>query len=169
MSRIAEQSSDACMPGTYEGEYECVVTRRGLPYPLWGRGALSLERDEETIQTCEPGIEFCTDLVIAGNSGTLGGQAAALFAFVAELAGWLDCGTGEFRAAAVEGRWAMPDLGKDPNEPSSAIDPEIGVSDGTLSSTVMKAAGETIGGTRDLYDHDNSPRCMGPCRVTLQR
>jgi hypothetical protein len=160
-----------CSPGFYLGTYDCELTIGGFPVPLMGDVSFNLSINEMTVdQECETGEEFCADLVISENGGTLFGIGAGFWGFETMLQGALDCTTGEFRAMGIDGRWGAA-ISSDPNDPNAlwtVEDPPLGVFDGLFMGTHETATSETISGTWDLIDHAADLRCAGPFSVTLQ-
>jgi hypothetical protein len=160
-----------CSPGFYLGTYDCELTVFGLTFPLMGEVSFNLSINEMTVdRECPPSDEFCPDLVISENGGTLYGVGAVFYAFETMLQGALDCATGEFRAMGVDGRWGAA-ISSDPNDPDAlwTIDePPIGTFDGTLMGMHAEGAAETISGSWDLLDQVQDIRCAGPFSVTLQ-
>jgi hypothetical protein len=160
-----------CSPGLYLGTYECEISLFGFPVPLAGDVSFNLSINEMTIdQECEPGIEFCSDLVISENGGTLFGLAGFI-GFETMLEGALDCTTGEFRANGVDGRWGNA-VSTDPNDPNAlwtVEEPAMGMFDGTLMGTHATAGStETIAGDWDLRERAMGITCAGPFTVALQ-
>jgi hypothetical protein len=161
----------ACSPGFYLGTYDCELTVFGVTFPLMGEVSFNLSINEMTVdRECPPSDEFCPDLVISENGGTLYGVGAIFYAFETMLQGALDCATGEFRAMGVDGRWGAA-ISSDPNDPDALWtieEPPIGTFDGTLMGMHSEAATETISGSWDLLDQVQDIRCAGPFSVTLQ-
>lgn len=159
-----------CSPGLYLGTYECEIAIFGFPVPLAGDVSFNLSINESTVdRECEPGTEFCSDLVISENGGTLFGLAG-LVGFETMLEGALDCTTGEFRATGLGGRWGNA-ISTDPNDPDAlwtVEDPPFGMFDGELTGTHEKASGETIAGNWSLREAAMDITCAGPFTVTLQ-
>lgn len=159
-----------CSPGFYLGTYECEISLFGLPVPLAGDVSFNLSINETTVdQECPPGEEFCADLVISENGGTLFGLAGFI-GFETMLAGALDCSTGEFRAMGIQGRWGNA-ISTDPNNPDAlwtVEEPPQGMFDGVLMGMHSKTADETISGTWDLTETAMDITCAGPFTVTLQ-
>jgi len=160
-----------CSPGLYLGTYECEISLFGFPVPLAGDVSFNLSINEMTIgQDCEPGVEFCSDLVISENGGTLFGLAGFI-GFETMLEGALDCTTGEFRANGVDGRWGTA-VSTDPNDPDAlwtVEEPAMGMFDGALMGTHATAGStETIAGDWDLTERAMGITCAGPFTVTLQ-
>lgn len=169
---VQERPTENCSPGLYLGTYDCEIMIFGLPFPLAGDVSFNLSINEMTIdQECADGEEFCADLVISENGGTLFGFAGGFYGFETMLAGALDCATGEFRAMGVDGRWGNA-ISEDPNDPNAfwtVMDPPIGMFDGTLSGLHEKSgSSETIAGTWDLTENTMDINCAGPFTVTLQ-
>ena len=160
-----------CTPGFYLGTYDCELTILGLPVPLSGDVSFNLSINEMTVdQECPPSEEFCPDLVISENGGTLYGIGAGFYGFETMLQGALDCTTGEFRATGIEGRWGNA-ISTDPNDPDAlwtVEDPPQGMFDGVLMGMHNKSANETISGTWDLTETAMDVTCAGPFTVTLQ-
>jgi hypothetical protein len=161
----------ACSPGFYLGTYDCELTVFGVTFPLMGEVSFNLSINEMTVdRECPPSDEFCPDLVISENGGTLYGVGAVFYAFETMLQGALDCATGEFRAMGVDGRWGAA-ISSDPNDPDALWtieEPPIGMFDGTLMGMHGEGATETISGSWDLLDQVQDIRCAGPFSVTLQ-
>lgn len=161
-----------CSPGLYLGTYECEITLFGLlPVPLAGDVSFNLSINESTVEReCDETDEFCSDLVISENGGTLFGLAGFV-GFETKLQGALDCSTGEFRASGVDGRWGNA-ISTDPNDPDAlwtVEDPPMGMFDGELSGMHEKnGASETIAGSWDLTENTMDITCAGPFTVTLQ-
>ncbi len=169
---VEERPMGDCSPGLYLGTYECEILIFGLPFPLAGDVSFNLSINEMTVdQECADGEEFCADLVISENGGTLFGFAGGFYGFETMLTGALDCATGEFRAMGVDGRWGNA-ISEDPNDPNAfwtVEDPPIGMFDGTLSGMHEKAGSdETIAGTWDLTENTMDINCAGPFTVALQ-
>jgi hypothetical protein len=121
-------------------------------------------------QECPPGEEFCPDLVISENGGTLYGIGAGFYGFETTLTGALDCATGEFRAMGADGEWGTA-VSSDPNDPDAlwtVEQPPIGMFVGSLMGMHSAGASEVIAGNWDLYDAASDIRCAGPFSVTLQ-
>ena len=113
--------------------------------------------------------EFCADLVIAENSGTLFGLAG-FYGFETVLDGALDCTTGEFRATGLGGRWGSA-ISTDPSDPEAlwtVEEPPLGTFDGDLAGMHEGGTIEAIEGTWDLVETDSAITCVGPFRVELQ-
>ncbi len=159
-----------CDPGTYVGTYDCMLDQNGMPtFPLTGAVAFELAIDETMTNMCQPGEEFCQDLVIPEGSGTLFGFAGFI-GFETHLQGGLDCRTGEFRATAVDGIWGIP-VAKDPSDPMSPLTvalPPAGMFDGTLMGTHDGGTPQKIAGTWSLVETASMTRCPGPFRVERQ-
>jgi hypothetical protein len=161
-----------CSPGLYFGTYECEITLFGLlPVPLAGDVSFNLSINEMVVPgECEPSDEFCSDLVISENGGTLYGLAG-LIGFETQLQGALDCTTGEFRAMGLGGRYGNA-ISSDPNDPDAlwtVEEPPLGMFSGELSGKHAKAsAGETIAGDWNLREEAMDITCAGPFTVTLQ-
>ena len=162
-----------CSPGFYLGTYSCEIVLFGLlPVPLAGDVSFNLSINETTVdRECDPTDEFCSDLVISENGGTLFGLASGFIGFETKLEGALDCATGEFRANGVDGRWGTA-ISTDPNDPNALLtveDPPMGMFDGLLMGMHTKAAAtETIAGNWDLTENTMDINCAGPFTVTLQ-
>lgn len=159
-----------CTPGLYLGTYECEISLFGLPVPLAGDVSFNLSINETTVDgQCEPGQEFCADLVIAENSGTLFGLAGFI-GFETMLEGALDCTTGTFRASALGGRWGNA-VSMDPNDPDALwtiADPPLGRFNGELKGMHTASPAETITGDWNLHEPDMDITCAGPFTVELQ-
>jgi len=161
-----------CSPGLYLGTYSCDITLFGLlPVPLAGDVSFNLSINESTVdRMCDPADEFCSDLVISENGGTLFGLAFGFYGFETMLEGALDCTTGEFRASGVDGRWGTA-ISTDPNDPNALLtveDPPMGTFDGSLMGMHTTDTTESISGNWDLTDSINALNCAGPFTVTLQ-
>ena len=162
-----------CSPGLYLGTYSCDITLFGLlPVPLAGDVSFNLSINETTVdRECDEADEFCSDLVISENGGTLFGFAGGYIGFETTLQGALDCSTGEFRATGVDGRWGNA-ISTDPNDPDAlwtVEDPPMGMFDGELTGMHTKSGtGETIAGNWDLMENTMDITCAGPFTVTLQ-
>jgi hypothetical protein len=160
-----------CSPGLYLGTYDCQLDFFGIVSPLAGDVAFDLSINEMTIDgECETGEEFCPDLVISENGGTLFGIAAGLWGFETQLEGALDCTTGEFRATGLGGRWGAA-VSTDPNDPTAlwtVEDPPSGMFDGELTGTHTGSPTETIAGEWFLLEAASGITCTGPFTVTLQ-
>jgi hypothetical protein len=158
-----------CQPGVYKGSYSCEVDYGGFPIQVDGEVVFTLESVQT--QSCAPGAEFCGDLVISKNSGTLQGQAMLVLGFETTLDGALDCSKRTFRATAVDGRWGAP-VAVDPGKPEGAwkvSDPPFGTFSGELmGSHAASAAGQTIQGSWSLHELSMDLRCDGPFMVSLQ-
>lgn len=160
-----------CSPGFYLGTYECEIAIFGFPVPLAGDVSFNLSINEMTIdRECDEADEFCEDLVISENGGTLFGLAGFV-GFETMLTGALDCRTGEFRATGIGGRWGNA-VSTDPNDPNAlwtVEDPPMGMFDGELTGThAMTAGAETISGDWNLRETVMDITCAGPFTVTLQ-
>ncbi len=159
-----------CNPGFYLGTYSCEISLFGLPLPLTGDVSFNLSVNESVVEReCEPSDEFCADLVIAENSGTLFGLAG-LIGFETMLDGALDCTTGEFRATGLGGRYGSP-ISTNPNDPDAlwtVQDPPAGMFEGDLSGVHASAPVEAIEGTWSLVETVSAVACNGPFRVELQ-
>ncbi|HMJ14745.1 MAG TPA: hypothetical protein VK524_25210 [Polyangiaceae bacterium] len=167
--RIPVMTKPECSPGLYLGTYECEVDLLGVPLPLAGDVSFNLSIDETSVsEDCD--LEFCPDLVISKNSGTLFGLAGAI-AFEAQLEGALDCKTGEFKAAGIGGKYGNG-ISTDANDPDAlwtVEDPPFGMFDGTLSGMHRTGPPELIEGNWDLLDTTLSgASCNGPFKVVLQ-
>jgi hypothetical protein len=161
-----------CKPGRYEGTYTCeIALLEGsfMYFTVEGRVAFTLERDTKTVQDCMIGSEFCADLVISKDSGFMSAQAAGIYAFGATLDGGLDCRSGQFRAAAINGVWGLIDGVADTSAPPKVLDPPLGMFDGSLEGNHTRAAVESIGGTWNLYEHGLDARCVGPFNATWSK
>ncbi len=157
-----------CDPGTYVGTYNCMLEVNGTPspFPLTGPVQFALEIDETTVAKCDPGDEFCSDLVIAEGSGTLFGFATFV-GFETQLEGGLDCKTGEFRASGPDGIWGPP-VAKNPNDPMSELtiaQPPSGTFSGTLAGQHVGGSPQKIEGEWDLLETAFGYRCKGPFTV----
>jgi hypothetical protein len=159
-----------CSPGLYLGTYECEISIFGLPVPLAGDVSFNLSINETTVDgQCMSGQEFCADLVISKNGGTLFGLAG-LIGFETMLEGALDCTTGTFRASGLGGRWGNA-VSMDPNDPDALWtieDPPFGRFDGELKGMHTASPSETIAGDWNLREPDMDITCAGPFTVTLQ-
>lgn len=160
-----------CSPGLYLGTYDCDLDFFGIVSPLAGDVAFNLSINEMTVDgECDVGEEFCPDLVISENGGTLFGLAAGLWGFETQLEGALDCTTGEFRATGFGGRWGAA-VSSDPNDPDAlwtVEDPPAGMFDGELTGMHTTAPNETISGDWFLLESGSGITCTGPFNVTLQ-
>ena len=121
---------------------------------------------------CESGEEFCPDLVISENGGTLYGIAAGIgvWGFETMLDGALDCTTGEFRATGFDGRWGEA-VSTDPTDPDAlwtVADPPSDTFEGELNGTHASSPVETISGQWLLREGGFDISCAGPFTVTLQ-
>jgi hypothetical protein len=158
-----------CNPGLYLGTYDCDVEFiPGLAFPLSGDVSFNLSIDE-TVVPGECDDEFCPDLVISENSGTLFGLAGTT-GFEAKLEGALDCTSGVFQAKGVGGKWGNP-ISTDPNDPNALLtveDPPQGMFDGMLAGMHMPGTPEAIAGTWNLADTLSGTTCNGPFHVELQ-
>jgi hypothetical protein len=167
---VQEPTKNDCTPGLYLGTYSCDVAIFGLPFPLAGDVSFNLSINETTVdQECADGEEFCADLVISENGGTLFGFAG-LIGFETMLEGALDCTTGEFRASGIGGRYGNA-ISTDPNDPDAlwtVEDPPFGMFDGELNGMHAKGTGETIAGEWTLRETVMDIACDGPFTVTLQ-
>jgi len=160
-----------CSPGLYLGTYECEISLFGFPVPLAGDVSFNLSINETTVdRECDAADEFCEDLVISENGGTLFGLAG-LVGFETMLTGALDCRTGEFRASGLGGRWGAA-ISTDPNDPDAlwtVQDPPQGMFDGELTGTHSTSGStETIAGDWNLHESAMDITCAGPFTVTLQ-
>jgi hypothetical protein len=169
--QVPDGNDRPCSPGFYFGTYDCELTIFGLPLELTGDVSFNLSINEMMVdQECPPSEEFCPDLVISENGGTLYGIGAGFYGFETMLQGALDCTTGEFRATGFDGRWGTA-ISSDPNDPNAlwtVEDPPLGMFDGTFMGMHTAGSGETIAGDWDLYDSVADIRCAGPFSVTLQ-
>jgi hypothetical protein len=170
-TRVPEPRPE-CSPGFYLGTYSCELTIGGLPVPLEGDVSFNLSINEMIVPgECEASDEFCSDLVISENGGTLYGIAFGFYAFETQLTGALDCATGEFRAMGLGGRWGTA-ISSDPNDPDALWtieEPAAGSFDGELDGLHALAGGtESIAGDWFLRDAVNDLTCTGPFTVTLQ-
>lgn len=166
--------NDSCKPGFYLGTYNCEISLFGFPAPLDGDVSFNLSVNEDMVDgECPPSEEFCPDLVISENSGTLFGLAG-LVGFETLLNGALDCETGEFRAMGVDGRYGNA-VSMDPNDPDAlwtVEDPPLGNFEGELAGTQKPGTGgaadviEGMWNLRDITITDLS--CEGPFHVELQ-
>jgi hypothetical protein len=120
------------------------------------------------VQKCAPGAEFCADLVISMNTGTLAGKADP-FGFTATLEGGLDCSTGTFQAHGLTGHWGLA-VSSDPNDPKApfTVDDPLGDFESKLEGMHTSAGGETIAGTWHLSTPGMEFTCVGPFTVSLQ-
>ena len=167
-------SDRSCKPGFYLGTYSCDVELFGLPVPLMGDVSFNLSVNEDMVAgNCPPSEEFCPDLVISENSGTLFGLANFI-GFETQLDGALDCETGEFRATGVDGRYGNP-VSTDPNDPDALLtveEPPLGMFDGMFMGTQKPGsagASDSIEGLWNLVDITISGlSCEGPFQVELQ-
>lgn len=158
-----------CNPGFYLGTYSCELILFGLPAPLEGDVSFNLSVNQSVTSTDCVSNEFCADLVIEENSGTLFGLAG-FYGFETVLDGALDCTTGEFRATGLGGRWGAA-ISTDPNDPQAlwtVEDPPVGMFDGELSGTHESSPIEAIEGTWNLVETASGITCNGPFRVELQ-
>lgn len=159
-----------CSPGLYFGTYDCSISLFGLPLPLMGDVSFNLSVNETVVDAeCDTGEEFCADLVISENGGTLFGLAGFI-GFETMLQGALDCTTGEFRAAGVDGHYGNA-VSSDPNDPNAlwtVEDPPVGLFDGELAGTHMRGTTETIAGEWSLSEEATGVACVGPFSVTLR-
>jgi hypothetical protein len=162
-----------CSPGFYLGTYECEITFLGfLAVPLAGDVSFNLSINEMIVPgECQPSDEFCSDLVISENGGTLYGIAAGFYGFETQLQGALDCTTGEFRATGIGGRWGNA-ISSDPNDPDAlwtVEEPAMGMFTGELTGTHARtSSAETIAGNWNLREDAMDINCIGPFTVTLQ-
>ena len=160
-----------CSPGFYLGTYDCELDFFGIVSPLAGDVAFNLSINEMTVDgACEANEEFCPDLVISENGGTLFGVAAGLWGFETQLEGALDCTTGEFRATGLGGRWGTA-VSTDPNDPDAlwtVEEPPAGMFDGELSGMHSTSPTETIAGEWFLLESGSGITCTGPFTVALQ-
>lgn len=166
--RPATMAAPACSPGLYIGTYDCDVDLGGIPLPLSGDVSFNLSIDETAVPG-QCGAEFCPDLVISENSGTLFGFAGAI-AFETKLQGALDCKTGEFKAHGIDGRYGNG-ISTDPNNPNAlwtVEDPPYGMFNGMLAGMHHAGSPELIDGNWDLADTASGTSCNGPFKVVLQ-
>jgi hypothetical protein len=157
-----------CSPGLYVGTYDCDVDLLGIQLPLSGDVSFNLSIDQ-TKAPGKCGAEFCPDLVISDNSGTLFGFAG-LIAFETKLHGALDCKTGEFKAQGIDGKYGngvSTDL-NNPNALWTVGDPPFGTFDGMLAGMHHTGTPEFIAGNWDLRDTASGTSCSGPFKVALQ-
>lgn len=165
------EAERTCSPGFYLGTYDCELTVFGVTFPLMGEVSFNLSINEMTVdRECPPSDEFCPDLVISENGGTLFGLAGGLWGFETELEGALDCTTGEFRATGLGGRWGAA-VSSDPNDPDAlwtVEDPPAGMFDGELMGMHTTTPAETIAGEWFLLESGSGITCTGPFTVTLQ-
>jgi hypothetical protein len=160
-----------CSPGLYLGTYECEIALFGFPVPLAGDVSFNLSINETTVdRECDETDEFCEDLVISENGGTLFGFAGFI-GFETMLTGALDCRTGEFRAMGIGGRWGNA-ISTDPNDPNAlwtVEDPPMGMFEGELMGMhAMSGSAETIAGEWNLRETAMGITCAGPFTVMLQ-
>ena len=166
-ARAPEMAPAACSPGLYLGTYDCDVDVLGVPLPLSGDVSFNLSINETAVPSdCE---EFCPDLVISENSGTLFGFAGAI-AFETQLQGALDCKTGEFKAQGIGGKYGNG-ISTDANDPDAlwtVEDPPYGTFEGMLAGMHRPGPPELIEGNWDLADTASGTACHGPFKVVLQ-
>lgn len=167
---LPDEPERECSPGLYLGTYECEIAIFGLPVPLAGDVSFNLSINEMTVdRQCDEADEFCEDLVISENGGTLFGLAGFI-GFETMLTGALDCGTGEFRAMGIGGRWGNA-ISTDPNDPDAlwtVENPPQGMFDGELTGMHATGSSETISGDWNLRETAMDITCAGPFTVTLQ-
>jgi hypothetical protein len=165
----APTTRKACNPGFYLGTYSCELTLFGLPLPLMGDVSFNLSVNESVVTSECVSNEFCADLVIAENSGTLYGLAG-FYGFETVLDGALDCERGEFRATGIGGRWGAA-ISSDPSDPEAlwtVDEPPLGAFDGDLEGMHEASGVEAIEGTWNLIETASAITCIGPFRVELQ-
>lgn len=118
---------------------------------------------------CEPGQEFCADLVIAEGSGVLFGLAVG-WGFEAALEGGLDCNTGEFRTAPLAGVYGSP-VSSDPSDPDAlwtVQQPPAGMFEGELSGQHQGEIPQVIEGQWSLFEAAGFASCTGGFTTELQ-
>lgn len=156
-----------CEPGLYLGTYDCELVSFGFPSQLVGDVAFNLEINEQTVE-CEPGQEFCADLVISEGSGVLFGLAVG-WGFEAPLKGGLDCATGEFRTEPLQGVYGTA-ISSDPNDPDAlwtVQQPPVGMFKGDLAGQHLGQEPQVIEGHWNLVE-EGFATCDGGFTTVLQ-
>lgn len=134
-------STGACLPGTYTGQFTCVLNPGGIFPPGTVTGPVTFQ-----LQQSSSG-EF-----LEIKDGTLTGQTTGV-TFTSPLGGKLDCSKNTFHADATNGTFGVP--------------PFSGTFAGTLDGKLDRPT-QTLTGTWSLTATGSNLPCIGPWSAVRQ-
>lgn len=134
-------STGACLPGTYTGQFTCVLNPGGIFPPGTVTGPVTFELAQSSSG------EF-----LEIKNGTLTGQTTGV-TFTSPLGGQLDCSTNGFHADATNGTFGVP--------------PFSGTFAGTLDGKLDRPT-QTLTGTWSLTATGSNLPCVGPWSAVRQ-